>query len=123
MGLDSKKDVHLDGSSVRPVSRLEVLEGPTGRRVRSEAERARIAAESLLPVRRCPRWHVSTARHAGRFTIGDGGFDGEGFCRRAMRRSRHSRRWSWKVRWRSVTFRRSNLRSRSAMSYCGRTRP
>lgn len=49
MGPDSKKDVHSDGSSVRPVSRLEVLEGPTGRRVRSEAERARIAAESLLP--------------------------------------------------------------------------
>ena len=49
MGLDSKKDVHLDGSSVGAVSRLEVLEGPSGRRVRSEAERARIAAESLLP--------------------------------------------------------------------------
>jgi transposase len=49
MGLDSKKDVHLDGSPVGPVSRLEVLEGPSGRRVRSEAERARIAAESLLP--------------------------------------------------------------------------
>ncbi|WP_256470585.1 MULTISPECIES: transposase [unclassified Bradyrhizobium] len=47
--LDSKKDVHLDGSSVRPVSRLEVLEGPSGRRVRSEAERARIVAESLPP--------------------------------------------------------------------------
>ncbi len=49
MGLVSKKDVHLDGSSVEPVSRLEVLEGPSGRRVRSEAERARIVAESLLP--------------------------------------------------------------------------
>ncbi|QQO35585.1 IS66 family insertion sequence element accessory protein TnpB [Bradyrhizobium diazoefficiens] len=49
MGLDSKKDVHLDGSPVGPVSRLEVLEGPSGRRVRSEAERARIVAESLLP--------------------------------------------------------------------------
>ena len=49
MGLDSKKGVHLDGSSVGPVSRLEVLEGPSGRRVRSEAERARIVAESLLP--------------------------------------------------------------------------
>jgi hypothetical protein len=49
MGLDGKKDVHLDGSSVGAVSRLEVLEGPSGRRVRSEAERARIAAESLLP--------------------------------------------------------------------------
>ncbi|WP_407121581.1 IS66-like element accessory protein TnpA [Bradyrhizobium sp. STM 3561] len=47
MGLDSKKDVHLDGP--RSVSRLEVLEGPSGRRVRSEAERARIVAESLLP--------------------------------------------------------------------------
>jgi len=49
MGLDSKKDVHLDGSSAGSVSRLEVLEGPSGRRVRSETERARIVAESLLP--------------------------------------------------------------------------
>ncbi|MET4029511.1 MULTISPECIES: transposase [Bradyrhizobium] len=49
MGLDGKKDVHLDGSSVGAVSRLEVLEGPSRRRVRSEAERARIAAGSLLP--------------------------------------------------------------------------
>ena len=49
MGLDGKKDVHLDGPSARLVSRLEVLEGPSGRRVRSEAERARIVAESLLP--------------------------------------------------------------------------
>lgn len=49
MGLDSKKDVHLDGSPVGPVSRLEALEGPSGRRVRSEAERARIVAESLPP--------------------------------------------------------------------------
>ena len=49
MGLDSKKDVHLDVSSAGSVSRLEVLEVPSGRRVRSEAERARIVAESLLP--------------------------------------------------------------------------
>jgi len=49
MGLDSKEDVHLDGSSAGSVSRLEILEGPSGRRVRSEAERARIAAKSLLP--------------------------------------------------------------------------
>src|SRR3954452_14478517 len=49
MGLDSKKDVHFDGPSAGAVSRLEVLEGPSGRRVRSEAERARIVAESLLP--------------------------------------------------------------------------
>src|ERR1700722_6426799 len=77
MGLDSKKDVHLDGS---PVSRLEVLEGPSGRRVRSEAERARIVAESLLPgaqVSEVARKHgnaladlrlattLSTARHVG----------------------------------------------------------
>ncbi len=60
MGLDSKKDVHLDGSSGGRVSRLEVLEGPSGRRVRSEAERARIMAESLLPVPKCPRWRAST---------------------------------------------------------------
>jgi transposase len=49
MGLDGKKDVHLDSSSVGAVSRLEVLEGPSGRRVRSQAEKARIVAESLSP--------------------------------------------------------------------------
>lgn len=38
-GLDSKKDVHLDGSPVGPVSRLEVFEGPSGRRVRSDVIR------------------------------------------------------------------------------------
>ncbi len=48
MGLDSKKDVHLAGSSVGPVSRLEVLEGPSGRRVRSEAERSRIVETALV---------------------------------------------------------------------------
>lgn len=81
MGLNSKKDVRLDGSPVGPVSRLEVLEGPSGRRVRSEAERARIVAESLLPgaqVSEVARKHrsdaladlrlvmtLSTARHVG----------------------------------------------------------
>ncbi|WP_426411729.1 transposase [Bradyrhizobium ganzhouense] len=81
MGLDSKKDVHLDGSPVGPVSRLEVLEGASGRRVRSEAERARIVAESLLPGAQVSevarkhggtRWQIlrlattlSTARHVG----------------------------------------------------------
>jgi transposase len=39
----------LDGSSGGEVSRLEVIEGPTGRRRRTKAERARIAAESLVP--------------------------------------------------------------------------
>ena len=49
MGLDGKKDAHFDGSLVEVVSRLEVLEGPSGRRVRSAAEKARIVAESLMP--------------------------------------------------------------------------
>ncbi|WP_271520429.1 transposase [Bradyrhizobium sp. CCBAU 53380] len=49
MGWDSKKDVHLDGTSPGSVSGLEVLERPSGCRVRSGAERARIVAESLLP--------------------------------------------------------------------------
>ena len=41
--------VHLDGSCNGSVSRLEMIEGPSGRRQRTEAERARIAAESLIP--------------------------------------------------------------------------
>lgn len=50
MGADGKMDVHLDVSaSGGYAGRLEVLEGPTGRRARSEADRARIAAESLMP--------------------------------------------------------------------------
>lgn len=49
MGLDGNQDVHLDGSSVGSVSRLEVPEGSSGRSVRSETERARIVAERLLP--------------------------------------------------------------------------
>ena len=49
MGADGKMDVHLDVSTTGYAGRLEVLEGPTGRRVRSEAEKARIAAESLMP--------------------------------------------------------------------------
>jgi len=42
-------DVHLDGSKGVGVSRLEVIEGPSGRRRRTKAERARIAAESMMP--------------------------------------------------------------------------
>lgn len=49
MGLDGQNGAHLDGSTIGTVSRLEVLEGPSGRRVRSQAERRRIVAESLLP--------------------------------------------------------------------------
>lgn len=41
--------VHLDGSRSVGVSRLEVIEGPSGRRRRTTAERARIAAESMMP--------------------------------------------------------------------------
>ena len=49
MAVDGKMDAQFDASSAGRVSRLEVLEGPTGRRQRSEAERAQIAAESFRP--------------------------------------------------------------------------
>lgn len=49
MEADGKMGVHLDVSSPGYVGRLEVLEGPTGRRVRSASDKARIAAESLMP--------------------------------------------------------------------------
>ena len=49
MERDGKVGVHLGGSTGGGVSRLEVIEGPTGRRRRTKAERARIAAESLVP--------------------------------------------------------------------------
>lgn len=42
-------DGYLDGSTVGYAGRMEVIEGRTGRRRRSEAERTRIAAESLVP--------------------------------------------------------------------------
>jgi transposase len=46
---DGKMGVHLDGSRGVGVSRLDVIEGPSGRRRRTKAERARIAAESMMP--------------------------------------------------------------------------
>ena len=49
MERDGKTGGHLDGFSDGGVSRLEVMEGPTGRQRRTKAERARIAAESLVP--------------------------------------------------------------------------
>lgn len=49
MERDGKMGVHLDASNEGYAGRLEVVEGPTGRRRRSDAERARIAAEGLLP--------------------------------------------------------------------------
>jgi transposase len=41
--------VYLDGPRNVGVSRLEVIEGPSGRRRRTKAERGRIAAESMMP--------------------------------------------------------------------------
>ena len=49
MEVDGKMGVHLDGSMGVGVSRLEVIEGPSGRRRRTKVERARIAAESMMP--------------------------------------------------------------------------
>jgi transposase len=49
MERDGKMDVHLDVSSEGYAGRLEVIEGPTGRRRRTDAEKARIVAESLMP--------------------------------------------------------------------------
>ena len=46
---DGKMGVQLDGSMGVGVSRLEVIDGPSGRRQRTKAERARIAAESMMP--------------------------------------------------------------------------
>ncbi len=49
MERDGKMGVHLDGSTGVGFSRLEVIEGPSGRRRRTKAQRARIAAESMMP--------------------------------------------------------------------------
>ena len=49
MERDGEMGVHLDGSMGVGVSRLEVIEGPSGRRRRTKAERARIAVESMMP--------------------------------------------------------------------------
>lgn len=48
MARDGKMDVQLDVPSGYG-GRLEVIEGPTGRRRRTDAEKARIVAESLMP--------------------------------------------------------------------------
>lgn len=49
MERDGKRDVQFDVCHDGFAGRLDLIEGPTGRRQRSAAERARIAAESLLP--------------------------------------------------------------------------
>jgi transposase len=47
-GLDVAMDGYLDGSTDGYSCRIDVIEG-RGRRLRSEEERARIAAESMMP--------------------------------------------------------------------------
>jgi transposase len=49
MSRDVKIDAHLGVSTEGYAGRIELLPGPTGRRQRSDAEKARIAAESLTP--------------------------------------------------------------------------
>ena len=49
MERDGKMGVHLDASRSGYGGRLEVIAGPTGRRRRSDEEKARIVAESLVP--------------------------------------------------------------------------
>jgi len=49
MERDGKIDAHLDVSNEGFAGRLDVIEGPSGRRRRSPAEKARIVAESLMP--------------------------------------------------------------------------
>jgi len=49
MSRDVKMDAHLGVSRQGYAGRIEVLPGPTGRRQRSDAEKARIAEESLAP--------------------------------------------------------------------------
>lgn len=61
MERDGKVGVHLDGSTDGRVSRPEVIEGPSGRRRRTKAERARIAAERLVP----GAWVTDVARRHG----------------------------------------------------------
>jgi transposase len=49
MTRDVKMDAPLGASGEGFVGRIDVIPGPTGRRNRSEAEKRRIAAESLAP--------------------------------------------------------------------------
>ena len=69
MGKDGKMGVHLDVSRDGYGGRLEMIEGPTGRRRRSDEEKARIVAESLLPGVRVADVARGTGRRAGRSTF------------------------------------------------------
>jgi transposase len=77
MRRDDKMDVPIGVSKEGYAGRLDVIAGPTGRQQRSDAEKARIAAESLAPdavvsdvARRhgVTRWQVYDWRR--RFRIG-----------------------------------------------------
>lgn len=46
---DGKMGVHLDGPRGVGISRLEVIKGPSGWRQHTKAERARNAAERMMP--------------------------------------------------------------------------
>jgi transposase len=91
---DGKLGVQLDGSTGGGVSRLEVIEGPTGRRRRTKAERARIAAESLVPGVRSRTSRDGTGRRAGRSTTGGRSCGRVSLsCPRAWRHCRCLRNW------------------------------
>jgi len=60
--------VHLDGSLGDGVSRLDVIEGPSRRRRRTKAERARIAMESLMPGVKVAEWTLLFSNDRGSLT-------------------------------------------------------
>jgi len=49
MARDGELDVHFGVSNGGYAGRLDVIEDPSGRRLRSQEAKARIAAESLMP--------------------------------------------------------------------------
>ena len=92
MARDDKMGVPLDVLIEGYAGRLEVIEGPTGRRQRSDREKARIAAESLMPGVRVSdvarkhgttRWQVYDWRkrlRAGRLALPEGVASEPGFA-------------------------------------------
>lgn len=112
MGLNGKNDTHLGSSSVGSgaVSRLEVLEGPSGRACVQRPSGLAIVAKSLLPGAQLAEVVQKRGRRAGKFTIGDDASDSAPNCRRARLRNRRSRRWSWRGRLRRLKFRQSSSR-------------
>jgi hypothetical protein len=70
VGWDVDMDGYIDGSKDGFAGRLEVIEGRTGRRRWSDAEKARIASESFRPGARVAELPAATELRAGRSTIG-----------------------------------------------------